>query len=142
MKESLGEVPVFVSYTAQTNHFVWLWLCIFAFFVTDDFEKLKSKLATLPYSEIMNIWNEERSNKEECETKAIPIVQLREMLIPELVSLIQQHRLQQLTDGTLFTKYAAKGQRIKDKFWYCRLSPNFKVFHYGDWDEKSAPPSE
>ncbi|OQR72623.1 engulfment and cell motility protein 1-like [Tropilaelaps mercedesae] len=106
-----------------------------------DFEKLKSKLATLPYSEIMNIWNEERSNKEECETKAIPIVQLREMLTPDLLSLIRQHRLQQLTEGTLFTKYAAKGQRIKDKFWYCRLSLNHKIFHYGDWSEKAAPPS-
>ncbi|XP_003743361.1 engulfment and cell motility protein 1 [Galendromus occidentalis] len=106
-----------------------------------DFEKLKSKLATLPYQEIMNIWNEERSNKEECETKAIPIVQLREMLTPDILSLIQQHRMQQLTEGTLFTKYSAKGHRIKDKFWYCRLSANQKIFHYGDWDEKAAPPS-
>lgn len=90
----------------------------------------------------MNIWNEERSNKEECETKAIPIVQLREMLTPDILSLIQQHRMQQLTEGTLFTKYSAKGHRIKDKFWYCRLSANQKVFHYGDWDEKASPPSE
>lgn len=30
-------------------------------------------------------------------------------------------------------------QRIKDKFWYVRLSPNHKVFHYGDCDEKSIP---
>lgn len=33
-------------------------------------------------------------------------------------------------------------QRIKDKFWYVRLSPNHKVFHYGDCDEKSVPTLE
>ena len=35
-----------------------------------------------------------------------------------------------------------RGQRIKDKFWYVRLSPNHKVFHYGDCDEKSVPTLE
>ncbi|XP_074028715.1 engulfment and cell motility Ced-12 isoform X2 [Leptinotarsa decemlineata] len=44
--------------------------------------------------------------------------------------------------GTRFTKYSARGQRIKDKFWYMRLSPNHKVLHYGDCDEKSAPSTE
>lgn len=24
---------------------------------------------------------------------------------------------------------------LKDKFWYCRLSPNHKVLHYGDLEE-------
>lgn len=44
--------------------------------------------------------------------------------------------------GTRFTKYSPRGQRIKDKFWYMRLSPNHKVLHYGDCDEKSAPSTE
>ena len=30
-------------------------------------------------------------------------------------------------------------QRVKDKFWYVRLSPNHRVLHYGDCDEKSVP---
>jgi len=30
-------------------------------------------------------------------------------------------------------------QRSKFKFWYVRLSPNHKVLHHGDCDEKSAP---
>lgn len=33
-------------------------------------------------------------------------------------------------------------QRSKVKFWYVRLSPNHKVFHYGDCDEKSTPALE
>lgn len=31
------------------------------------------------------------------------------------------------------------GQRIKDKFWFCRLSANYKVFHYGDCEENRIP---
>lgn len=44
--------------------------------------------------------------------------------------------------GTRFTKYSPRGQRIKDKFWYMRLSLNHKVLHYGDCDEKSTPTAE
>ena len=28
---------------------------------------------------------------------------------------------------------------MKDKFWYVRLSPNHRVLHYGDCDEKTVP---
>lgn len=31
-------------------------------------------------------------------------------------------------------KYSAKGQRIKDKQWLCKLSPNHRTLHYGDLD--------
>ena len=30
-------------------------------------------------------------------------------------------------------------QRVKDKYWYVRLSPNHRVLHYGDCDEKMIP---
>ena len=33
-------------------------------------------------------------------------------------------------------------QRMKEKFWFCRLSPNGKYFHYGDCDEKATPTPE
>lgn len=105
-------------------------------------EKFKSKLATLTYSEITNLWQQERSNREEWESQARPIVELREQITPEIMDLIQQQRLQFLCEGTMFTKYSNKGQRIKDKFWYCRLSPNHKVFHYGDCDENIIPSLE
>lgn len=104
-------------------------------------EKFKVKLATLTYNEITNLWQQERYNREEWESQAKPIVELREQITPEIMSLIQKQRLQYLCEGTMFTKYSNKGQRIKDKFWYCRLSPNHKVFHYGDCDENRGVPS-
>ncbi|XP_035208174.1 engulfment and cell motility protein 1-like [Stegodyphus dumicola] len=104
-------------------------------------ENFKLKLATLTYNEITNLWQQERSNREEWESQARPIVELREQITPEIRNLIQKQRFQYLCEGTMFTKYSNKGQRIKDKFWYCRLSPNHKVFHYGDCDENRGVPA-
>lgn len=75
-----------------------------------NFEKLKLKLQTLPYSEIINLWQQERINREEWESHAKPIVQLKELITPEIVDLIQKQRLGYLVDGTRFTKYSARGQ--------------------------------
>ncbi|KAK6640367.1 hypothetical protein RUM44_012060 [Polyplax serrata] len=105
-------------------------------------DKFKAKLSMLTYSEITNLWQQERTSREEWESHARPIVQLREKITPEIMDLIQKQRLGYLVDGTRFTKYSSRGQRIKDKFWYVRLSPNHKVFHYGDCDEKSVPSLE
>lgn len=30
---------------------------------------------------------------------------------------------------------------LSDKLWYCRLSPNHKVLHYGDVEEDAETPS-
>lgn len=30
---------------------------------------------------------------------------------------------------------------LSDKLWYCRLSPNHKVLHYGDVEENAEMPS-
>ncbi|XP_032665992.1 engulfment and cell motility protein 1 isoform X2 [Odontomachus brunneus] len=102
-------------------------------------DKFKSKLQQLTYSTITNLWQQERTSREEWESHAKPIVELREQITPEILELIQQQRLGFLVQGTRFMKYSARGQRIKDKFWYVRLSPNHKVFHYGDCDDKSVP---
>ncbi|XP_058791018.1 engulfment and cell motility protein 1 isoform X2 [Phymastichus coffea] len=101
-------------------------------------DKFKNKLQQLTYSHITNLWQQERTNREEWESHARPIVELKEQITPDIMALIQQQRLGFLVEGTRFTKYSARG-RIKDKFWYVRLSPNHKVFHYGDCDEKSVP---
>lgn len=102
----------------------------------------KARLQTLTYSEITNLWQQERTSREEWESHARPIVELKEQITPEILDLIQQQRLGFLVEGTRFTKYSMRGQRIKDKFWYVRLSPNHKVLHYGDCDEKSVPSLE
>ena len=77
----------------------------------------------------------ERTNREKWENKAKSILELRERVKPEIFELIKQQRLQMLTDITIFVKYSNKGTRVKDKFWFCRLSNNYKVFHYGDTQE-------
>ncbi|XP_054262080.1 engulfment and cell motility protein 1 [Macrosteles quadrilineatus] len=107
-----------------------------------ELSMFKARLQLLTYAEITNLWQQERTSREEWESHARPVTQLKEMITPEIMELIQQQRLGFLVEGTRFTKYSNRGQRIKDKFWYVRLSPNHKVFHYGDCDEKSQPSLE
>lgn len=106
------------------------------------FDKFRQKINQLTYAEITQIWQTERTNREVCESHARPIVELKEKITPEIIELIQQQRFSVLVGGTRFKKYSLRGQRIKDKFWFVRLSPNHKVFHYGDCDEKSTPSIE
>ncbi|XP_051722645.1 engulfment and cell motility protein 1 isoform X1 [Ctenopharyngodon idella] len=67
--------------------------------------------------------------------KSRPMLELREKLQPEVTELIKRQRLNRLCEGTCFRKISAR--RRQDKFWYCRLSPNHKVLHYGDIEEFS-----
>lgn len=53
----------------------------------------------------------------------------------DVIELIKKQRLLRLVEGGKFFKYTTKGQRIKDKFWVCKLSPNHRTFHYGDLDD-------
>ncbi|KAG6449390.1 hypothetical protein O3G_MSEX006026 [Manduca sexta] len=105
-------------------------------------DKFRQKINQLTYAEITQIWQQERTNREVWESHARPIVELKEKITPEIIDLIQQQRLGVLVGGTRFKKYSSRGQRIKDKFWFVRLSPNHKVIHYGDCDEKSTPSLE
>lgn len=101
------------------------------------FEQLKIKLNALTYAEITNLWLQERRHKEEWESQAKPIMELREQIKPEVIDLIKQQRLNYLVEGTLFKNHT--GNRRKYKHWYCRLSPNHKLFHYGDCEENDKP---
>ncbi|XP_045608928.1 engulfment and cell motility protein 1 isoform X2 [Procambarus clarkii] len=100
-------------------------------------DNFRTKINNLTYAEIAEIWQQERINNEEQEMQAPPIKELRRQLEPEILELIQQHRLRFLVEGTRFK--SARGVRAKDKFRYCRLSPNHKFFHYDDCDEKAVP---
>ncbi|XP_078257833.1 engulfment and cell motility protein 3 isoform X2 [Rhinoraja longicauda] len=94
-------------------------------------ELFRNKVNALNYSEILKLRQTERMHQEE--TLAPPVLELRERLKPELMELIKQQRLNRLCDGTLFRKISSR--RRQDKLWYCRLSPNHKVLHYGDVEE-------
>lgn len=60
----------------------------------------------------------------------------------DVVELITKQRLLRLVEGGRFLKYSAKGQRIKDKFWLCKLSPNHRTLHYGDLEDTREPQSD
>ncbi|XP_061532278.1 engulfment and cell motility protein 3 isoform X2 [Phycodurus eques] len=99
-------------------------------------ELFKNKVNALNYSEILKLRQTERLHQEE--TLAPPVLELKERLKPELLELIRQQRLNRLCQGTLFRKISSR--RRQDKLWYCRLSPNHKMLHYGDVEEDSETP--
>lgn len=73
-------------------------------------DKFRANISRLTYSEITNLWQQERTSREEWESHAKPIVELKELITPEIVDLIQQQRLGYLVEGTRFTKYSSRGQ--------------------------------
>lgn len=77
-----------------------------------SFSNFEKKTASLNYSTIMNLWQKERSSREEWENKAQAILELRERIKPGIIELIKQQRLQYLTEGTRFVKYSNKGRRF------------------------------
>lgn len=104
-----------------------------------SFDKLHSTLNRLAYPEMLSIWAQERLTREQWEKQAESIAQLRNILRPSIVDLIKQQRLLLLTKGTRFSRYSNKGHRIKDKYWFCRLTANHKAFIYGDCEESKIP---
>lgn len=63
------------------------------------------------------------------DTKATDSVQA------DVIALIAKQRCLRLAEGGRFIKYSTKGQKIKDKYWLCKLSPNHKTLHYGDLED-------
>ncbi|KAM8966591.1 engulfment and cell motility protein 1 isoform 2-T2 [Pelodytes ibericus] len=94
-------------------------------------DQFKCRLQNLSYTEILKIRQSERMNQEDFQSR--PILELKEKIQPEILELIKQQRLNRLVEGTCFRKLNSR--RRQDKFWYCRLSPNHKVLHYGDLEE-------
>ncbi|XP_068699664.1 engulfment and cell motility protein 1-like [Montipora foliosa] len=104
-------------------------------------EMFKTNVFSLGFSQILKILQEEIHERNIMELRARPVVELREQVLPELKEIVKQQRLDQLIQGTLFDKAPGKA-RAREKYWYCRLSPNLKFLHYGDCQEGQAPPLE
>ncbi|XP_061544837.1 engulfment and cell motility protein 2 isoform X4 [Phycodurus eques] len=94
-------------------------------------DQLKNKLRGLSYSEILRLRQSERMSQDDFQSP--PIIELRERIQPEILELIKQQRLNRLCEGSCFRKVG--NRRRQEKFWFCRLSLNHKVLHYGDLDE-------
>lgn len=105
---------------------------------SSSFESFRNKVFTLTYTEILKLLENERRIKEEFESQTRPVVELRKKLVPEILNVVRQQRLNFLVEGTCFPKYSRNG-RIKDKFWFWRLAPNHKALHYGDCNEADHP---
>ncbi|KAE8609319.1 hypothetical protein XENTR_v10011775 [Xenopus tropicalis] len=102
-------------------------------------DSFRGRIFSLNYSEILKLRQAERVNQDE--VLSPPVMELRKALKTDLLSLIKQHRLHYLCEGTKFRKIS--NRRRQDKLWFCRLSPNHKVLHYGDLEDNiDNPPVE
>lgn len=104
-------------------------------------EMFKTNVFSLGFSQILKILQEEIHARNIMELKAKPVVELREQVLPDLKELVKQQRLDQLIQGALFDKAPGR-TRARERFWYCRLSPNLKFLHYGECQEGQAPSLE
>ncbi|XP_035691016.1 engulfment and cell motility protein 1-like [Branchiostoma floridae] len=96
-----------------------------------------TKLQDYSYHEIIRQIQDSRVSKLPLDGDVEPFCGLRNTITPGVVQLIKAHRLSHLVKGGLFQKFNKR--RVKDKFWFCRLAPNFKAFHYGDAGEGTTP---
>lgn len=92
-----------------------------------SFDIFKQRLFDLSYKKITS--SEESSQLlDESVLKSKPVQELCERIKPELIELVKEERLRHLIEGSAFPK----SSRRRDQFFYCRLSPNQKVLHFGD----------
>jgi Pleckstrin homology domain len=111
---------------------------------TATIEMWRVRIKAFNYAKINKIREEQRNAKEELESKAEPIVELREMLRPEVVALIGENRLRHMQQGSKFAHKGGGGFLFGDKkhwSWCCRLSQNKKLLHYGDCDASGRIPA-
>ena len=103
-----------------------------------SFDVLKQRLFDLSYRKITQ--TEENSQLlDEAVLKSKPVQELSDQIRPELLQLIKEERLRHLIEGASFPRPT----RRRDQFFYCRLSPNNKMLHFGDTTSiTQAPPIE
>ena len=92
-----------------------------------SFDIFKQRLFDLSYKKITSS-DENSQLLDEAVLKSKPVQQLCERIKPELIELVKEERLRHLVEGSAFPK----SSRRRDQFFYCRLSPNQEVLHFGD----------
>ena len=104
-----------------------------------SFDVFRTRLFELSYKKITE--SEENSQLlEEGVLKSKPVQELCAEIRPEIIQLVREERLRHLCEGASFPKI--KRGRDRDQFFYCRLSPNHKVLHFGDYSGSQPPPLE
>lgn len=101
-------------------------------------ETLRNRLFELSYKKITE--SEEHSQLlDDSVLKSRPVQDLKTKITPEIYELVKRERLNHLVQGSAFPKVGAKR---RDQFFYCRLSPNHKIIHFGDAAGHTAPSLE
>ena len=103
-----------------------------------NFELFKTKLFELSYKKIISESEEKTQLLDDSVWNSKPVRELRDKLKPEIEDLVKQQRLKQLVEGALFPKLSVV-KKSKRSYFYCRLSPNHKVLHFGDCEENAKP---
>ena len=100
-----------------------------------SFDIFRQRLFDLSYKKITQ--TEESSQLlDENIIKSKPVQNLIKQIKPDLEGLIREERLRHLVEGQSFPK----SSRRRDQFFYCRLSPNHKVLHFGDTTNVTQAP--
>ena len=84
-----------------------------------------------PYLSVSESWRENAKAKSYADAPAIQ--ELRSILKPDILNLIERQRLAFLVEGAKFYKLKKDGGRERNKFTFCKLSPNHKSLYFGDW---------
>ena len=92
-----------------------------------------------PYISVSESWRENAKAKSYAD--APPIQELRSILKPDILNLIERQRLAFLVEGAKFYKLKKDGGRERNKFTFCKLSPNHKNLYFGDWNDTDTIPT-
>ena len=92
-----------------------------------------------PYISVSESWRENAKAKSYADAPAIQ--ELKSILKPDILNLIERQRLAFLVEGAKFYKLKKDGGRERNKFTFCKLSPNHKNLYYGDWNDTDTIPT-
>ena len=92
-----------------------------------------------PYISVSESWRENAKAKSYADAPAIQ--ELRSILKPDILNLIERQRLAFLVEGAKFYKLKKDGGRERNKFTFCKLSPNHKNLYFGDWNDTDSIPT-
>ena len=92
-----------------------------------------------PYNSVSESWRENVKAKSYSDAPAIK--ELRSILKPDILNLIERQRLAFLVEGAKFYKLKKDGGRERNKFTFCKLTPNHKNLYYGDWNDTETIPT-
>ncbi|KAK7791722.1 hypothetical protein R5R35_009371 [Gryllus longicercus] len=103
-----------------------------------SWKKFEEELQNITYEKVVESW-QSTNDQNLMKLQDLPaVIEFRESLKAEIEEVIAKHRLHLLCQGTKFLKANLRPQKIKKRFWYIYLSPNYTVFHYGDCGESES----